>query len=404
MSAAPAGQENRVAILCAGVLVLEGFDLGAMAFTLPALSEAWHLKPVAFTAALTAGSIGLFLGSLICGWLGDRLGRKPVLMGCVTLFGLMSLATAFATDPGTLTLARFLTGLGIGGGIPASIALLSDFAPSRRQGGLVMAMTCGVQTGNVLGGILAARLLKPFGWPAVFVVGGIIPLALLPLLFAMLPESPSFLARRAAPQREEKKNSIALLFAPSFARITLLLWLINFLSLLTIYFINSWLPSMLRTLGLPTTTAILAATMFQVGGIAGGLGSGRLVNRYGTEKIVSGLLVIGAACLILLSVAGPSIALLIALIFGMGVGISAGQLGINALPGAIYPPLIRNTGAGWSLGIGRLGNIGGPLFGGLLLALGWTPQNMLLAISVPALALAAMLLVLARARSDVPAA
>jgi AAHS family 4-hydroxybenzoate transporter-like MFS transporter len=404
MSAAPAGQENRVAALCAGVLVLEGFDLGAMAFTLPALSEAWQLKPVAFTAALTAGSVGLFLGSLICGWLGDRLGRKPVLMGCVALFGLMSLATAFATDPGTLTLARFLTGLGIGGGIPASIALLSDFAPARRQGGLVMAMTCGVQTGNVLGGILAAHLLKPFGWPAVFVVGGIIPLLLLPLLFAMLPESPSFLARRAAPQRAEKKNSIAALFAPSLARITLLLWLINFLSLLTIYFINSWLPSMLRTLGLPTATAILAATMFQVGGIAGGLGSGRLVNRYGTEKIVSGLLVVGAACLILLSMAGPSVTVLIALIFGMGVGISAGQLGINALPGAIYPPAIRNTGAGWSLGIGRLGNIGGPLFGGLLLALGWTPQNMLLAISVPALALAAMLLVLARARREMPAA
>src|SRR6201999_1128221 len=106
------GRENRVALLCAAVLVLEGFDLGAMAFTLPAIAESWHLKPVAFTAALTAGSIGLFLGSLLCGWLGDRLGRKPVLIGCVVLFGVMSLATARAGSITTLAGLRFLTGLG----------------------------------------------------------------------------------------------------------------------------------------------------------------------------------------------------------------------------------------------------------------------------------------------------
>jgi len=399
---APPGRENRVALLCAAVLVLEGFDLGAMAFTLPAIAESWHLKPVAFTAALTAGSIGLFLGSLLCGWLGDRLGRKPVLMGCVGLFGVMSLATALVQDTHWLTAARFITGLGIGGGIPASIALLSDFAPKRRQGALVMAMTCGVQTGNVLVGIVAARLLKPFGWPAVFVVGGIIPLILLPLLAAMLPESPSFLAARAAPQIKAApdKNLIAQLFAPEFARFTLLLWLINFLSLLTIYFINSWLPSMLRGMGLPTSIAILAATMFQVGGIAGALGSGPLVTRYGTEKVVSAMLAMGACWLVLLGATSVATTLLIVFIFGAGIGISAGQLGINALPGAIYPPPIRNTGAGWSLGIGRLGNIGGPLLGGQLLALGWAPKSMLLAISIPAFLLAAMLLVLAKARAD----
>ena len=396
------GRENRVAILCAAVLVLEGFDLGAMAFTLPAIAESWHLKPVAFTAALTAGSIGLFLGSLLCGWLGDRLGRKPVLMGCVALFGVMSLATAFAHDTSWLTIARFITGLGIGGGIPASIALLSDFAPKRRQGALVMAMTCGVQIGNVLVGIVAARLLAPFGWPAVFVVGGIIPLILLPLLAAMLPESPSFLAARAAPKANTapKKNLIAQLFAPDFARFTVLLWLINFLSLLTIYFINSWLPSMLKGMGLPTSTAILAATMFQVGGIAGALGSGPLVTRFGTEKVVSAMLAMGACWLVLLGATTATTTLLILFIFGAGIGISAGQLGINALPGAIYPPQFRNTGSGWSLGIGRLGNIGGPLLGGQLLSLGWAPKSMLLAISIPAFLLAALLLVLAKARAS----
>ncbi len=405
LEASLSGREIRVAILCACVLVFEGYDLGAMAFTLPALSEAWHLRPVAFTAALTAGSVGLFLGSLLCGWLGDKIGRRPVLMGCVAMFGLMSLLTAMVTTIPWLTVTRFMTGLGIGGGIPASIALLSDFTPARRQAGMVMAMTCGVQVGNVLGGVVAARLLAPFGWPAVFVVGGIVPLILLPVLAMLLPESAAFLAaRRARAAVADGKNSIAQLFTPDFTRITLILWVINFLSLLTIYFINSWLPSMLHSLGIATATAILAAAMFQVGGIVGGLGSGPLVNRFGTERIVAAMLAMGGVWLLLISLTTVSTTVLGFFIFGTGLGISAAQLAINALPGAIYPPAIRNTGTGWALGIGRLGNIAGPLSGGLLLALGWPPKEMLLAISVPAFMLAAMLLVLSQTRASASAA
>ena len=387
------GAATRAALLCAAVLVLEGYDLGAMAFTLPAVSEAWHLKPAAFTAALTAASVGLFLGSLLCGWLGDRLGRKPVLIGCVVLFGVMSLATAMAGSVATLTFLRLLTGLGIGGGVPTTIALLSDLAPRERQGGLVMAMTCGVPAGNVLGGLVASRLVGPFGWPAVFVVGGLIPLVLLPPLLWLLPES----YRPAA--RPEAGNSIARLFAADFARITLLLWLINFLSLLTIYFINSWLPSLLRSLGIPTAQAILAATMFQLGGIVGGLGSAPLVNRFGTERVVAAMLAMGGVWLILIGLTAVPASTLALFIFCAGLGISAAQLGVNALSGAAYPLAIRNTGTGWALGVGRLGNIAGPLFGGLLLSLGWAPKSMLLLIALPAFLLSLILIALASARA-----
>src|SRR5579872_2908499 len=165
----------RAAFLCFLVLVLEGYDLGAMSFTLPTLSEVWHLKPVAFTSALTAGSVGLLLGSLLCGVLGDRLGRKPVLMGAVAVFGLASLLTALTKDTFWLTATRLLTGVGIGGGIPTTIALLSDLAPPKKQGGLVMATMCGVQVGNVVAGVAAARLIAHLGWPAVFVLGGLMP-------------------------------------------------------------------------------------------------------------------------------------------------------------------------------------------------------------------------------------
>ena len=387
--------EFRAAFLCFLVLVLEGYDLGAMAFTLPALSDAWHLKPVAFTQALTAGSIGLFLGSLLCGVLGDRLGRKPVLMGAVAVFGLMSFLTALTRDPFWLAVTRLLTGLGIGGGIPTTIALLSDLAPPKKQGGLVMATMCGVQAGNVLSGVTAARLIAHLGWPAVFVVGGLMPLFILPALAFLLPET--FVAGKTA-----GLASIFRLFEGSFARLTLILWLINFLSLLTIYSVNSWLPSLLHSLGIATSSAILASSMFQLGGMTGTLGSAPLANRYGTENVVATLLAIGGCFLILLGLVHGSALVFAGLAFGAGLGISAGQVGINALSGAIYPMELRATGAGWALGVGRMGNIAGPLFGGLLLALGWLPGPMLLVMAVPAFGLTSALLLLARERASAP--
>jgi AAHS family 4-hydroxybenzoate transporter-like MFS transporter len=217
----------RAAFLCFLVLVLEGYDLGAMSFTLPTLAETWHLKPAAFTTALVAGNVGLFIGSLLCGMLGDRLGRKPVLMGAVAIFGLMSMLTALTTNPFWLSLTRLLTGIGIGGGIPTTIALLSDLAPPKKQGGLVMATMCGVQAGNVVSGVAASRLIAHWGWPSVFVLGGLLPLLIIPALALWLPET--FVMRT-----KTSLASIPRLFEGGFARFTLLLWLINFLSLLTI--------------------------------------------------------------------------------------------------------------------------------------------------------------------------
>ena len=385
----------RAAFLCFLVLVLEGYDLGAMSFTLPTLSDVWHLKLVAFTPALFAGSVGLLLGSLLCGVLGDRLGRKPVLMGAVAVFGLTSLMTALTKDTIWLSITRLLTGFGIGGGIPTTIALLSDLAPPKKQGGLVMATMCGVQVGNVLAGVAASRLIAHWGWPSVFILGGLMPLLILPAMALWLPET--FTARKIG-----GLASIPQLFEGGFARFTLILWLINFLSLLTIYSVNSWLPSLLHSLGIATASAVLAASMFQFGGMTGTLASAPLANRFGTENVVAVLLAIGGCFLILLGLAHGTALLFAGLAFGAGLGISAGQVGINALSGAVYPMELRGTGAGWASGVGRMGNITGPLFGGLLLALGWRPGPILQVMAVPAFALTLALLLLERMRAQSP--
>ena len=157
----------RVAWLCGAILFLEGYDIAAAGYAVPSLVDAWKVLPQAFTPVLTAGSVGLLLGSLCAGWLGDRLGRRPVLIGCAAMFGVFSLLSAFANSPIQLAALRFPTGLGLGGGVPLAVALVSDFAPPMAKGRLVVLMSTGVPLGFGVGGFLASQLVGLFGWAAI---------------------------------------------------------------------------------------------------------------------------------------------------------------------------------------------------------------------------------------------
>jgi AAHS family 4-hydroxybenzoate transporter-like MFS transporter len=209
----------RVAGLCAAVLLIEGYDIAVVGYVIPLLADAWRLAPGAFTYVLTAGNLGLLIGSLIAGLLGDRFGRKPVLIASVVTFGVCSFASAFVASPMQLAATRALTGLGLGGGIPLAIALASDFAPAIARGRFVLLSSLGVPIGFALAGLLSGRLTGAFGWPAVFVAGGAAPLLLALLLVLRLPEAPAFRGARppsssgvAALFREERAPS------PDFSR------------------------------------------------------------------------------------------------------------------------------------------------------------------------------------------
>ncbi len=380
----------RVAGLCWLVLLLEGYDIAAIGFAVPSLVDAWHLKPAAFTAALTAGSVGMLFGTLIAGTLGDWFGRRRVLAGCVAAFGIFSLLTAFVGSTASLTVLRFLTGAGLGGGIPLTIALASDHAPAGSQGKLVILMTSGVSIGNTVGGFLAAWMVPHFGWPAIFVVGGLLPVLVLPPLWLKLPESP------ALATAEKHRNPVSALFAPRFAAQTILLWLMNLLNLLGNYFVLFWMPAILHSQGATASRAILGGTMYALGTVCGALVTAPIVDRIGTERVLAVPLAMGALAVLSVGLFPMPFTWLCGVVWLSGIGIGGCQHGIHSLSGRIYPPAIRATGAGWALGSGRIGTLGGPLLGGLLLGAGWAPHDIFLVAAGPAFAVALSMVILDR--------
>jgi MFS transporter, AAHS family, 4-hydroxybenzoate transporter len=381
----------RVAWLCGVVLFLEGYDIAAVGYAIPSLVDAWRVAPSGFTQALTAGNVGLLLGSLCAGLLGDWRGRKPILIGCVAVIGVFSLLAALAGSPLQLAGLRFLTGLGLGGGIPLAVALASDFAPSMAQGRLVILMSAGVPIGFTIEGLLSSQLVSVFGWPAIFVVGGVLPLAMVPLLAQWLPES---VALRAATRR---RNLVAALFQNGLAPSTVLLWAINLLSLLNVYFILLWMPAILHSTGVSPSRSILGTAMYGLGVIASPLLMAPVVDRIGMERVLTYGLAFGALCVLSIGLFNPPFRLLAVVICGAGIG-GGCQAGINSLSGLVYPPAIRSTGAGWALGAGRVGTIAGPLLGGVLLARGFRAQDIIVAAAVPAFSVTLLMAILGRLR------
>jgi AAHS family 4-hydroxybenzoate transporter-like MFS transporter len=293
-------------LTCAAVLFLDGFDTQAIGYVAPALAKEWGLTKAALGPVFSAGLFGLMIGALMFGPLADRIGRKKIIIFSTLAFGLGTLATAFVQDVGTLLTIRFLTGLGLGGAMPNAVAMTSEFSPHRRRATMVMIMFCGFSVGAALGGLLAAALIPQFGWRSVFVAGGLAPLLLVPVLALRLPESVRFIALsgRAHERVAELLTRInpGAAFAPGtqFAvheprlaglpvlhlfrdgrtLATLLLWVVFFMSLLDLYFLSNWLPTVLNDLGASVSSAAVIGSMLQVGGVVGTFALGSVIDRF----------------------------------------------------------------------------------------------------------------------------
>jgi AAHS family 4-hydroxybenzoate transporter-like MFS transporter len=377
-----------VAWLCGAVLFVEAYDIAAVGNALPSLIDAWKLHPAMFTRALTAGNVGLLVGMLGVGLLGDRVRRRTLIICCVLEFGVFSLLSALVHSPLQLEILRLLTGLGLGSAMPLAVVIAADSAPRHSQGRFLILIQAAVPMGMVFGGLLASQLVRAFGWPAIFVAGGVLPIAVAPLLM-LLPN--------AARRNESRQNPVAALFQDGLAPTTFLLWSMNLLSMLVIHFIMLWMPAILHSTGESPARSILAGSMYSLGGLAGPFITAPFVDKVGIERVLSCALALGAFCVLAIGAFHPPFWLLSAMLCGAGIGGSC-QGGIITLSCLAYPTGIRSTGASWAMGAGRIGSIAGPLLGGLLLAFNLQPRRIFVAAFIPALCVALLMQILGRLR------
>ncbi len=395
------GLQIRVAALCTLIQICDGYDISSIGWAVPSLIHHWHLPPPAFTIAFLWSSIGIMIGALSAGPIGDRFGRRPLLIASLSIFGVASLLSAVAGSLSMLSVLRFFTGLGIGGAFPGAASLAGDYAPRRRRATMIMVTFTGAPVGGFLGGQIVALLLhQGFAWPVIFVLGGAFPLALVVVIALWLPESPRFLAARAelrprdrallqrldiAPSQVERHtidlargNPIRMLFGEGFALQTLLLWVIFFCSLLNLFLFAYWLPTVLNLIGFTPSQAVFASSLRDFGAIWAALYLGLAIDRVGPERSLAFHYAAGAVFIALIALVALPYGLLLAVIFFSGMTIIGSQTGANATCGALYPARMRTSGLGWALGVGRLGGIAAPALGGYLLARGMAPTHIFL--------------------------
>ena len=413
--------------LCGMVIVLDGFDTQSIGFLAPSMADTLHIPIKNFGPIFVAALIGLMISSMSSGPIADRWGRKWPIVTCTLIFGMFAVLTPRCATIQELVACRFLTGLGLGGALSNSVALMSEYAPKRLLAVVVSMMFCGMPAGAVLATQVGAVMLPRWGWQSVFYAGGVLPLTLALLLTIILPESVRYLEVTGAeqrrisrilarispelaevavsrnPQQDTRRNApVTNLFTEGRAAGTVLLWIPFFMNLLMLYFVVFWLPALLRQTGKPVTAGITAIMLFSVGGFAGSAFEGSLMNRWGQLNV----LLAEFLCTVLLIAAlaySASFSLMMTITFVLGVVVQGAQGGLSAVAATFYPISMRSTGIGWCLGVGRIGSIVGPMLGGIMLKLDWSPREILLAGAIPALLAAVATFTSLRLGSNRPA-
>ena len=418
--------------LCFAVMVVEGFDIQAMGVAAPALGPELKLSREVLGQALSASNIGLVIGAIAGGWLADVFGRKPVLIAAVATFGVFTLMTMQASSFEMLFAVRLLTGLGFGGALPNVMAIAADVAVERKRGSTAAVMFCGMPVGGS-----CVALLSWLGyqgeWRPLFLIGGIIPLLLVPVLILAMretqpPERRVFSLKAAMPWLAAVPIGMAMwlaldqlgrmpgagsvggmiapwlggvlgllgaymiahrgpLFGGGRAQASLLLWVIFFPTLLVVYLVLNWLPTLVTAKGF-ASDASLSSVLFNVCSVVGALIFGRLVDRFGLRwPITLGFLAL-VGVLIALAQATDHVAVM-ALSGALGFFVLGCNYAVYGAAASYYPAEMRGRGSGAAIAWGRLGSVAGPLIGGYLLQGGSAPAEVVYAMAPFALMAAA---------------
>src|SRR5262245_50951876 len=387
-------------VLCGLCLIMDGFDVQALGYLAPAIIKDWNLPAGQMGSVLSAAPFGILIGSIVFSMLADKIGRRPVLVAATLFFAVVTLLTARASSVAELRAIRFIAGIGLGGIMPNAVALVGEYTPVRLRVLMVLVVTNGFNLGAVVGGVVSAWLVRDYGWRTVFYVGGVIPIAIGLLMAFRLPESLQFLVLRGGrsskiaacvkridksipvdaqtqfvvPEGKAGGVSILRLFSEGRAMGTALLWIINFMNLLNLYFMAGWIPTIVSS-SYSVTASQLVGTVLQVGGVIGTFAFSWLIGRLGFIPVLATAFTTACISIALIGQPGLSLVLLFSVVFAAGFCVVGGQGAVNALSATFYPTNIRSTGVGAGLGVGRVGAIVGPYVAGALVSAQWTPRE-----------------------------
>ncbi|WP_109441354.1 MFS transporter [Acinetobacter haemolyticus] len=413
-----------ILLWCLLIIIFDGYDLVIYGVVLPLLMQEWSLTSVQAGMLASTALCGMMFGAMLFGALADKIGRKNVILICVTFFSGFTFLGAFASNPFEFGILRFLAGLGIGGVMPNLVALTSEYAPKRIRSTLVGTMFSGYAIGGILSALIGSYLVESQGWQIMFLIAGI-PLLLLPVMWKFLPESLTFLVKtgkteqaqsivqKISPQQAISSNtrltlneeniptgsSVKGLFQQGRAFNTLMFWVLFFMCLLMVYALSSWLPKLMLAAGYSLGKSILFLFALNVGAMIGSIGGGILSDKFHLKPVIMGMLMAGVVALIGLGFNSPAYVL-----YGLVTVAGAATIGTSILlysyVAQYYPLSVRSTGIGCASGVGRIGAIVGPILTGLLLTLNLPHTMNFVMISVPAMLAICAILSLKRHKFD----
>lgn len=413
-----------IVVLCFVIALLDGFDTQSIAFIGPAIAEDFGLKATDMTWVITASTVGMCVGAMSLGTFGDRIGRKKTILLALALFGVFSLAGAFAQSLEQIVILRFLIGLGMGGATPALLALTAEYSPKSRRGTFMTLVLLGLPGGALLGGLVAAAWLPVLGWRGIFLVGGVLPLAMVLICMRLLSESPVFLAAKGTPaadaearqimaavsggpvspdavlttnDKAEERSSVAALFSAKYRMVTIAVFATYLLNWIAWFLLLLWMPTALKMLGLAGSQAAMGTVTVNGAFILFAIPLSIILPKVNPRKLLLVMFGAGIVIAIGLGLAGSNFALVFVLIGLAGFGIGGQQLALNYLIANAYPTQLRATATGWGIGIGRLGSIVGSALGGVILT-GLGVSGYFMALAVP-LVLAGLATLLVRTKA-----
>jgi MFS transporter, AAHS family, 4-hydroxybenzoate transporter len=392
--------------LCALVAFLDGVDSQSIAVAAPIIADNLKLTRAALGPMFSAALLGAAIGALTFGPLGDRFGRKRILIAATMVFAIFTLATPLAGSYESLLAVRFAAGIGLGGATPCFIALASEFSPGRRRAMVASLIWAAFPLGGTIGGFTNFYILTNFGWQTIFWVGGILPLIVAAALLMWLPESLRFLiasnndqervaaivrkldpdvsasARFVSDETRIEGAPLKQLFVDGRATRTILLWVPFFTAFGTLALAVVWTPLLLRDNGISPAQASIVIGVHGIGALIGMGSAGRLMERFGSAPVLCPALVLGAIVTAMLGYSATSVISMSAALFLIGLLVGLGASGAIALAALTYPTAIRSSGVGWAMGMGRFGQVLAPLLASALVAASWSNIQLFLIVSL----------------------